>query len=203
MPVRFLAIAAAVITLGVTGAARAGAPLPIIVTSWLTGSPVAVDGNMSFPAQDPGATSPPQTETLIVHMQATQGGNPVAVPDFYSTTISNVVASPAGFVIEGGSCTTSPGNEGLHDGDTCTVSVAFAPTAAGLVERDLDVTCFVAEAVGVVTLACDNTPNRFLLLLRGVGLGGLANAIPALGRGGLTLLALGLVVASGLAMRRR
>jgi hypothetical protein len=204
MSIRSWSAALAAVVFVATGSAFGGVPLPIIVNSSLTGSPTVVTGVMAFPAQPVGATSPAQTETMTVHMNATQGGSPVAVPSFFTTTVSTVTVDDPAFAVAGGTCTTPPANQGLNDSNTCTIALTFTPAAAGLHMASVFITCIVVEAVGGASIACDNVQHRLMGLQ---GTGGLAAivaaAVPALGSGALTALALLLFGASMLALRRR
>jgi hypothetical protein len=203
MVIRSISIACAALALCVTGAAHAGAPQPIIVTSLLTGAPTGVSNTMVFPPTQVNTTSGAQTETVTVHMSATQGGNPIAVPPFYTTSVTSVTVDDPAFTVTGGTCTTPPTNGGLNDSNTCTVALAFAPTTAGIHVASLFITCFVAEAVGVTSITCDNVQHRFIGLQASGVLAAIATSVPALGNVSLTVLALLLFAASALAMRRR
>jgi hypothetical protein len=201
MGIRSFTIACAALALCAAGAAHAGAP--IIVTSALTGAPTGVPNTMAFPPTQVNATSAAQTETVTVHMSATESGSPVVVPPFYTTSVTSVTVDDPAFTITGGTCTTPPTNQGLADTDTCTVALTFTPTTAGLHVASLFVTCFVAEAVGVTSITCDNVQHRFIGLQASGVLAAIATAVPALGNVSLTVLALLLFGASVLAMRRR
>lgn len=204
MSIRSWSAALAAVVLAATGSAFGGVPLPIIVNSTLTGSPTVVTGVMAFPAQPVGATSPAQAETITVHMNATQGGSPVAVPPFFTTTVSAVTVDDPAFAIAGGTCTTPPTNQSLGDSNTCTIALTFTPAAAGLHIASVFITCMVVEAIGGASIACDNVQHR-LMGLQGTGgvAAFVATAVPALGSGGLTAMALLLFGASVLALRRR
>jgi len=214
MTIRFWATTLVALVLGIACPAWAGPPL-IIVTSDLTGSPTPNGNPMDFPSEVVGATSPAQTETITVHMSATQGGSSVPVPGAFVTTIDSVAVDSPEFAVTGGTCTTSPANTELTDGNTCTVDLTFTPAAIGLRLAHLVVSCFVAEVGGVTTITCIDAPPpppalkaglnpQNFIGLRGIGLAGAiaAIAVPLMGNGALTLLALLLFAASMLAMRR-
>jgi hypothetical protein len=203
MAIRSFTIACAALALCLAAAAHAGAPLPIIVTSTLTGAPTGVPNTMVFPPTLVNTASGAQTETVTVHMSATQGGNPIAVPPFYTTSVSSVTVDDPAFAVTGGTCTTPPTNQGLNDTNTCTVALTFAPTTAGIHVASLFVTCFVAQAVGVTSIVCDNVQHRFIGLQASGVLAAVAAAVPALGNVSLTALALLLFGVSVMAMRRR
>jgi len=170
---------------------------------------------MNFPSEPVHTTSPVQTETITVHMIATQAGNPVSVPDFFTTAVASVAVDNAEFAVTGGTCTTGPTNVGLNDGSTCTIDLTFTPAALGTRVANLLVSCAVAEAAGELVITCNPVapppelkagplPHDFIVL-QGLGLGavGAALNVPMLGNGALTLLALLLFAASMVAMRRK
>ena len=215
MTIRFWATTLVALVLGVACPAWAGIPIPILVTSDLTGSPTPHPNTMNFPSEVVGATSPAQTETITVHMSATQGGSGVPVPAAFTTTIDSVSVDSPEFAVTGGTCTTSPTNTALNDGNTCTVDLTFTPAAIGVRFAHLVVSCFIAEAIGVTSITCTDAPPpppalkaglnpQNFIGLQGIGLGGAiaAIAVPLMGNGALTLLALLLFAASMLAMRR-
>jgi hypothetical protein len=193
------AAALAVLSLWVAGNASAGAPT--LVSGFLTGSPTVLGGTMNFPPQTLGATSPAQTETVNVVMSATNGGNPVAVPPGYVTRFVGASIDNPDFAITGGSC--APLLD-IAPGGSCTLQLAFTPSAQGSRNGILSVQCTVVALVGVITLACDNLSHPFMLLAgAGNAIAAAVAAVPALGAAPLTALALLLFGGSVLAMRRR
>lgn len=199
MAVRLRLFAAALCALCVAGHAWAGAP--IAVTGFFSGSPVGVGGSMTFPAQTVNTNSPTQVETVNVQMTALDGTTPVSVPPFYNTRFIGASIDNPDFAITGGTCV--PGLD-IANGGNCTLQLAFTPSAPGARNGVLSVQCAVIASIGVVMVSCDNLIHPFLQLA-GVGsaIAAVATAVPALGAGSLTALALLLFGASILWMHRR
>lgn len=176
----------------------------LLGTTAQAGIPVieaVLNGNPTPMAQQPlavkdfgdatvGATVNGATETVTVTIV---GG--VATVDIDSITANG------DFAVAGGSCV---GATGLQNGDTCTLELEFTPTVAGLRTGILDVRCRVgATLIGVLGLVCDNS-DRDAYELQGNGiLAAIAQAVPMLGREGLTLTIMLIFAASLLGLRRK
>lgn len=174
------------------GTALAGSP----IIGSITGAPTLLSGTMSFPAQPVSSTSPAQTETLTAHLASAGTILPGTAVRFVGASIDNPE-----FAITGGTCVP---NFDMVDGANCTLQMQFTPSVAGTRNAQLSVQCAVVSVVGVLALVCDNASHPFIQLM-GVGtvLGAVAAAVPALGTGSLTILALLLFGGSVLLMQRR
>jgi hypothetical protein len=196
MAIRRLAAGVALIACCVAGSAWAGGG---VLAGTLTSAPTLLGGTMSFPAQPVNTASSPQTETLTAHIVAVPPGPipPGTVVQIAGTSIDN-----ADFAVTGGTCTPI---FFLVDGAGCTLQLTFTPSVAGPRTAHLSVQCALTSVVGVVALVCDNV-MRPLIQLNGFGnaiVAAVATAVPTLGAGPLTTLALLLFGASIALMRRR
>ena len=106
-----------------------------------TGPLSLAPNSVEFNSQMVGTSSAPQTVT---------GTNQGTV----SINISNIAISGAGFVISGNSCGTS-----LGVGSSCTVSVTFAPSAAGDASGTLTFTDSAIGSPQSVSLQGNGTPS--------------------------------------------
>lgn len=192
MPFPRLLMCAAWVLCCSAGTALAGSP----IIGLITGAPTLVGATMGFPTQPVSSTSPVQTETLTAHLGSAAPIPPGTAVKLVGTSIDNPE-----FAITGGTCAP---NLIMANGDNCTLQMQFTPSVAGTRNAQLSVRCAVVSVVGVIGLVCDDTSRPFIQLT-GVGtvLGALAAAVPALGTGSLTILALLLFVGSVLLMQRR
>lgn len=161
----------------------------------LTGTPTSLNDNAT---KDLGSTAigvpvTDSTETIAVEILNLTPSSRVK--------ISNIQAT-GDFSVTGGTC-INPNTEFQHS-DTCTLDIRFSPTALGIRNGTLNITCqLVAVSVGLTTLACDNS-SYIAYNLKGTGLASaMARAIPALGREATTLLALLLLITTLLGLRRK
>ncbi|MEP7063575.1 MAG: hypothetical protein ABI881_14365 [Betaproteobacteria bacterium] len=169
-----------------------------VLAGALTSAPTLLGGTMSFPAQPVNAASAPQTETLTAHIVAVPG----PIPPGTALQIAGTSIDNADFAVTGGTCTPI---FFLADGAGCTLQLTFTPSVAGPRTAQLSVQCALTSVVGVVALVCDNV-MRPLIQLSGFGnalVAAVATAVPTLGAGPLTALALLLFGASIVLMRRR
>jgi hypothetical protein len=144
---------------------------------------------MNFGNQAVGTTGATQTETVTAAIVGTPG---------FVARIDTIGTSSAEFpIVAGGTCVA--GVTALADTGSCTVRLAFAPSAPGARSGTLSVTCTLFAAIGVPILVC----NAASIALSGVGLALAQQAIPALGRNALTALAVLIMLASMVYLRRR
>jgi len=112
------------------------------------------------------------------------------------------IAATGDFSVTGGTCTNAAAQ--YLDGNTCTLDLQFLPAAPGTRTGQLSITCrVVATLIGVVGLTCDGGSHTAYNLTGNGILAALMQAVPTLGREGITLLALLMVIVSSLALRRR
>jgi hypothetical protein len=144
---------------------------------------------MNFGSQTVGTTGAPQAETTTVA---------IVPPAGFFAQINTIGTSSAEFpIVAGGTC--AAGVTQLANTQSCTIRLAFAPSAPGPRNGLLSVTCTLFAAVGVPTLVC----NGASIALSGIGLAVAQQAIPALGREALTALAVLVMLASMHYLRRR
>jgi hypothetical protein len=172
------------------GNVQAGVP----VVGYLTGNPTQMAASplatKDFGSSPVGTPVAGAQETVTVDLS---GGGQLQITG---------IAATGDFSVTGGTC-TNPSTT-YSNGNTCTLDLQFAPTAVGTRNGQLNVTCqVVAAAIGVVGVLCDgNTYPAYNLTGNGL-LAAIAQAIPTLGREGITLLALMMIVVSLFALRRR
>jgi len=151
-------------------------------TGTLSGPP------MNFGSQAVGTTGAAQTETVTAA---------IVGPPGFTARIDTIGTSSSEFpVVAGGTC--AAGTTFLNDAEGCTVRVAFAPSAPGARSGLLSVTCTLFAAVGVPMVVC----NEASITLSGIGLA-VARSVPAIGREALTALAVLVMLASMVFLRRR
>jgi hypothetical protein len=162
----------------------------------LTGSPtnLALDplATKDFGSAAVGTAVNGTLETLTVNVQGATGPSGVQFD----------ASNPSGdFAVAGGTCTDPPAS--WSSIGTCTLQLRFAPIATGIRNGLLSISCrALTVAIGIAGLVCDGVLHD-AYYLTGIGTAIAANPVPALGREGLTLMALMLIGASLLALRRK
>jgi hypothetical protein len=165
-----------------------------IAPAWLTGSPTNLNQNpletKDFGSTAVGTAADGALETVTVHVVNDPPGTAAKI---------DAISATGDFTVTGGTCTTL--SNMWADGNTCTLQLRFAPLVAGLRNGLLSISCrTLAAVIGVAGVVCDGgTYSAYNLTGTGIG----ASAVPALGREGLTLIALALVGTSLFALRRR
>lgn len=170
-----------VLLLCVAVAAEAGPALPS-ATGTLSGPAI------NFGDQVVGTTSIPQGTTVTATVVPPLVGGPARID-----TIG--ISNPEFAVVGGGTCQAGVTN--LFDTNSCTVQVAFTPSARGPRSGTLSVNCTLLGAPGGLTLIC----NAASIALSGFGV--VLQSVPALGREALTALAILLSLGSMYYLRRR
>lgn len=161
----------------------AGVSYAQTTTGTLSGPPI------NFGNQAVGTTGAPQTETVTAA---------IVPPPGFLARIDTIGTSSAEFpIVAGGTCAATVTS--LADTQSCTIQLAFAPSAPGPRSGLLSVTCTLVAAVGVPILIC----NAASIALSGIGLAVAQQAVPALGREALTALAVLVMLASMYYLRRR
>lgn len=169
--------------------AIAGNPFIYVLTGAPTNLAQTPLQTKNFGTATVGSVADGAVETVTVNL--------LGDPSSFTVSLANIAAT-GDFAVTGGTCV---GATGLTNGSNCSLQLRFAPTATGVRSGLLSITCNVVGAiVGVIGLVCDNESHAAYNL---TGIGVLASAIPTVGREGLTLIAMLLLGASLLALRRR